>query len=338
MIWTICALSVALVMVLMAWVWCMTSVVLTEPAEPSRSLVESNERHGPSAHGPHQKPEICPDCEDNRELMLKDPPMYGDDVRELQTRLKELGLYKGPINATFDALTCEALKAFQRSKGLPASGVMTHDLWYALGPAPKVPEPAPQPPARPQGVVSIVIDTRKLKLTIMDDGKPFKTYPCAIGKPSTPTPVGEFMIMNKWMDPGGPFGSRWMGLNIPWGTYGIHGTNRPYSIGSMASAGCIRMFNHHVAEIYPWVPIGTHVYIIGHQPVVSVTRSMKQGDTGIDVQYLQYKVRQAGFNPGMIDGRFGRELEEALLEIQRFYGLPVTGTAGPNEFHVLGIK
>ena len=48
------------------------------------------------------------------------------------------------------------------------------------------------------------------------------------------------------MNWGGGFGTRWLGLNVPWGIYGIHGTNQPWSIGTQASAGCIRMFNRHV--------------------------------------------------------------------------------------------
>ncbi len=59
---------------------------------------------------------------------------------------------------------------------------------------------------------------------------------------------------------GGGFGSRWMGLNVPWGgKYGIHGTNQPGSIGFNASAGCIRMRNKDVEELYNLVEYNTTV-------------------------------------------------------------------------------
>ncbi len=275
-------------------------------------------------------------CSDERELMLVEPPLEGDDVALLQKQLALLGFYSGRITAVFDRPVSEAVAEFQSSQGLAPTGVTDEQTWHALAPSPV---PASQQPATaPDGVVSIVVDTRKLTLSVLVDGEEFKKYPCAIGKSSTPTPVGEFMVVNKRREPGGPFGSRWLGLNIPFGTYGIHGTNRPGSIGQMASAGCIRMLNSHVSEIFPWVNVGTRVYILGAEPRAYIGRSLKRGNTGTDVQFLQYRVRQSGFNAGPIDGRFGDELHNAIVEIQKFYGLQVTGIAGPNEFHVLGMK
>ena len=61
------------------------------------------------------------------------------------------------------------------------------------------------------------------------------------------------------MNPGGPYGTRWMGLSAR--GYGIHGTNNPSSIGTKASNGCIQMFNDDVNELYSQVPIGTTVII-----------------------------------------------------------------------------
>ena len=282
-------------------------------------------------------PHPTPDCEDDRDLMLEDPPLYGDDVKELQVCLKARGFYRGPANALFGPETDKAVRAYQKSAGLLVTGVLTRDMWYALSPGPPPPPPGPKP-EEPQGVVSIAIDTRKLLLTIMVDGKPFRKYPCAVGKPSTPTPVGDFMVANKWSEPGGPFGARWMGLSIPWGTYGIHGTSNPGSIGTTASSGCIRMFDWHVCQIFPWIKVGTEVTILGAQPTTGVYRNLKLGAVGTDVQFTQYKMRQAGFLPGPVDGRFGERLLEVVLEIQRYYGLPMTGVIGPNELHVLGIR
>jgi len=90
-------------------------------------------------------------------------------------------------------------------------------------------------------------------------------YPVAIGKPSTPTPTGSYQVVNKVINPGGVLGTRWMGLSIPTekGSYGIHGTNNPASIGKAISNGCIRMYNHHVEELFSQVRIGTTVDITG---------------------------------------------------------------------------
>jgi lipoprotein-anchoring transpeptidase ErfK/SrfK len=107
-----------------------------------------------------------------------------------------------------------------------------------------------------------VINTKDHTLTLFRDNNVYKTYKVAVGKPSTPTPKGTFKIINRAINPGGPFGARWLGLNIPYGDYGIHGTNNPSSIGKSVSNGCIRMFNNQVIELSNLVPIGTTVTIV----------------------------------------------------------------------------
>jgi lipoprotein-anchoring transpeptidase ErfK/SrfK len=112
---------------------------------------------------------------------------------------------------------------------------------------------------RPPINYKIDINTTARTLTLLKNNKVFKVYPIAIGKPSTPTPKGSFKIINKAINPGGPFGARWLGLNKP--GYGIHGTNNPASIGKAVSNGCIRTFNENIIEISSLVPIGTPVTI-----------------------------------------------------------------------------
>jgi len=109
---------------------------------------------------------------------------------------------------------------------------------------------------------NIKVNVAARELTLFKEGKLFKTYPIAVGKPSTPTPRGNFTIINKSANPGGPFGARWLGLNVPNGDYGIHGTNNPNSIGNAVSNGCIRTYNNNVIELYNLVPIGTPVKIM----------------------------------------------------------------------------
>lgn len=107
--------------------------------------------------------------------------------------------------------------------------------------------------------LSIIVSLRNKILSVYRNGRFFKAYPVAIGKPTTPTPTGTFTIKNKQVNPGGPFGTRWMGLSKP--HYGIHGTNNPASIGTAASNGCIRMFNSDVEDLFSYVGVGTIVRI-----------------------------------------------------------------------------
>lgn len=107
---------------------------------------------------------------------------------------------------------------------------------------------------------SIVIDLSDRRLYLFNNGVAVKSYPVGVGKFSTPTPSGNYSIVNKRPNPGGPFGAMWMGLSLP--HHGIHGTNNPGSIGGYVSHGCIRMQNHDVLELSRLVSIGTPVKIV----------------------------------------------------------------------------
>lgn len=121
------------------------------------------------------------------------------------------------------------------------------------------------------GKASIEINLPSRILSLYMDGALLKEYPVCVGKPSTPTPQGEYKVINKavnpyWINkdvvvppgPQNPLGIRWIGITR---TIGIHGNNKPDSIGTYASAGCIRMYNRDVEELYALVPLSTPVTI-----------------------------------------------------------------------------
>ncbi|RSK27231.1 L,D-transpeptidase [Bacillus sp. HMF5848] len=105
----------------------------------------------------------------------------------------------------------------------------------------------------------IKIDLSDRKLTLTRNGAVQKTYPIGVGKIVSQTPTGNYIIINKAPNPGGPFGTMWMSLSKK--GYGIHGTNNPSSIGKYVSKGCVRMYNKDVEELANIVPIGTAVFI-----------------------------------------------------------------------------
>jgi len=107
----------------------------------------------------------------------------------------------------------------------------------------------------------IQINTRVRQLVLITGQRSDKVYPVAVGKSATPTPNGTYRIISKIVNPGGILGTRWMGLDIPNGPYGIHGTYRPESIGKAVSNGCIRMYNQDIEELFTMVSIGTVVEI-----------------------------------------------------------------------------
>lgn len=132
-----------------------------------------------------------------------------------------------------------------------------------------------------RGGLYIKINLREQRLYLYQGERLYGSYKVAIGKPSTPTPIGKWTIVNKSILKGGTvFGTRWMGLSND--SYGIHGNNNPSAIGKAVSLGCVRMYNEDVEHIYPLVPIGTEVEIFqdiktGNKP--SKAYIVKSGDT-----------------------------------------------------------
>jgi lipoprotein-anchoring transpeptidase ErfK/SrfK len=106
---------------------------------------------------------------------------------------------------------------------------------------------------------TIWVSLSKKTLILYSNYVKVKTYPIAIGRMLEQTPIGNFVIVNREPNPGGPYGAMWLSLSKI--HYGIHGTNDPSSIGKAVSKGCIRMYNQDVLELAGTVPNGTAVFI-----------------------------------------------------------------------------
>ncbi|OMP66983.1 L,D-transpeptidase family protein [Domibacillus epiphyticus] len=106
---------------------------------------------------------------------------------------------------------------------------------------------------------SIRISISNRTLTLLYQGQRRKVYPIGVGRMLHETPTGNYIIINKAPNPGGPYGTMWMSLSKK--GYGIHGTNDPSSIGKYVSRGCVRMYNKDVEELARTIPIGTPVSI-----------------------------------------------------------------------------
>ncbi len=114
-----------------------------------------------------------------------------------------------------------------------------------------------------------------------------------------------------------------MGLNVPWGQFGIHGTVYPNSLGWASSHGCIRMGNSDIAELYKIIPIGTKVTIIdgSYGPFGKGFRDLKSGMYGSDVLEIQKKLKEQGFLNDNPNGKFGPATEEAIKKYCKKNGL-----------------
>lgn len=173
-----------------------------------------------------------------------------------------------------------------------------------------------------QNPYEIYIDLTEYRLYVFKDKQLVHKFPVAGGKSDTPSPFGVWKITNKG-DWGKWFGGYWLGLNIPWGNYGIHGTLVPGSIGRSASHGCIRMFNKDVEKLYHIIPIGTPVFISNgpYSPFGSNPRIIYPGDRGADVLHIQMALRKKKLYKGAIDGIYGDEMKQAIFTLQKQNGI-----------------
>ncbi len=154
----------------------------------------------------------------------------------------------------------------------------------------------------------VAFSTARHVLVVTLDGRFFKRYAVGTGKHGR-TPVGTFTISDKqkepvWWRPDGrqvPYGdpenvlgSRWMALRatadtVPVRGYGIHGTWDESSVGRAESAGCIRLRNADVEELYTLLPVGTKV-TIGQDASEALFERMKEmlqaGDTNAVIDEL----------------------------------------------------
>ncbi|RJQ54118.1 MAG: murein L,D-transpeptidase [Actinobacteria bacterium] len=123
---------------------------------------------------------------------------------------------------------------------------------------------------RPNFRTLVLVDKSERHLYFIKNYKLIAYYPCAIGKPSTPTPERVWRIDSKeYPHPSSVYGPRKMrlfmrmwtprGYTYRYTNYAIHGTNNPRSIGTMASHGCIRMYNWQILKLFPLVPLHTYV-------------------------------------------------------------------------------
>jgi lipoprotein-anchoring transpeptidase ErfK/SrfK len=123
------------------------------------------------------------------------------------------------------------------------------------------------------GTFNIFVDKSQNLLTLKDQDEVLKVYNVSTGAGNI-TPVGEFEIVSKLVDPvwfnkgivvppespQNVLGSRWLGFDLS--GYGIHGTIEPDTIGQQVTAGCVRMHNKDVEELYNIIPRGTRVAVV----------------------------------------------------------------------------
>ncbi len=178
-------------------------------------------------------------------------------VRALQQQLVELGyLVTGDDDGRFGPATSNALLAFQKWEGLRRTGLMDAATQARLATAER-----PTPRTRGQlGRRAEVLLDRQVTLLIQNN-RVVRTIAVSSGKPSTPTPPGDYHVYAKyprWWSV--PF-REWLPWAIPFvGGYAFHefGTVPPYP----ASHGCVRQLYTVARWTYNFSTVGMPVKVL----------------------------------------------------------------------------
>lgn len=200
-------------------------------------------------------------------------------------------------------------------------------VWLLLGRPASVALPASGAPVK--RVLWIDLDEKALR--VYEGGRATARYTIASGAPDTPSPIGVFSVNSRFSTELSGFGTRFLGLSVPWGSYGVHGTNKPASIGQNASHGCIRLTVRDAEALYAVIPYGTKVVVQGgpYGPLNWGLRTLKEGDRGADVRELQLRLIRGGFLRGGADGVFGSATRLAVIAARKAFSLSPGDQADP---------
>jgi L,D-transpeptidase catalytic domain len=116
------------------------------------------------------------------------------------------------------------------------------------------------------------IDREALRATLFESGRAVFSAPIGVGRPSLPTPSGDFYVVEKLTTVGNPvYGPYALGTSAyaptlsEWpggGVVGVHGTNEPQLIPGRPSHGCIRMRNTDITRLWHMIALGTPIDIV----------------------------------------------------------------------------
>lgn len=204
----------------------------------------------------------------------KPPPVPASDTLAATSRVPSLPVYDAPGGRQVRALPSPT----RDYQPLHLRVVENRGDWYRV-----------QMAERPNGVTGwiqarhvttsvakyrILIERCARRLTLFRSGRSVGQFPVAVGKPSTPTPLGDFYIdfLEEWR-PSSKYGPWLLSVsgfsevymtfgNGGVGQIGIHGTQARTSVGRPTSNGCIRMHNDAISTLARLVTPGTPVLIV----------------------------------------------------------------------------
>ncbi|VXD22910.1 peptidoglycan-binding domain-containing protein [Planktothrix paucivesiculata] len=219
----------------------------------------------------------------------------GPEVIVLQERLQTLGFYQGVITGYFDSLTAVAVQQFQRSQGIPATGVATSTTLVALS--------VPSVPSAPLSDTVLRLGSRGAAVRVLQAQLQSLGYYTGIVDgvfdQSTQRAVVNFQRANRITATGevGP-------------------TTAFYIVSATTTTQTLQP---------------RPIAIVQNQtiPITNSLSTISLGDAGPEVRKIQRRLRELNYYNGPINGFFDYATQDALIRFQESRGVTVTGIAGP---------
>lgn len=183
---------------------------------------------------------------------------------------------------------------------------------------------------------TIIIDKPAFRLYVVEqENDTVASFPVALGinygqkqrRGDHRTPDGTFSIRSiedssGWEGDasGSDYGPWFMRLSGQWEHVGIHGTNRPESIGTRASLGCVRLHNEDLLKLRQLVDVGTKI-IITPDTVAPTFRTIGSRKTAAP---KTYKARKS---------RYGRKYRKVNYTVPAATGTKKSGNATHRRRH-----
>ena len=232
----------------------------------------------------------------------------GNDVRNVQRKLKELGFYKGTVDGDFGDATEEAVKAFQKQYRLDVDGKVGANTLKALASARATARPAHtstprrSPTPRRTNTPSYNANTYLRKGNSSGQVRQMQERLISLG----------YLVGNAT----GRFDD-----STEAGLIAFQKRHTSYADG-VAGPETLRALYSSSAR-----STSTAAGIIGN--------SLRPGSSGKAVRTLQTRLKALGYYRGTVDGDYGKATQDAVKAFQQGNGLTADGVAGGSTFSKL---